>query len=103
MLVSRNANICVTPTRTLKFALCPTRNPNASQWNINCVGSPSIGAHVGHIHFMLFVSISFAFGSQRECSFQWNMGFRILIQTVKNHASHVKLILYSLNCLLGDI
>ena len=38
------------PTRTLKFALPPTRNPNASQWNIGCVGSPGVGAHVGHVH-----------------------------------------------------
>ena len=49
--------------------------PNAWRWNIGCVGSPWIGAHVGHLHFMLFVSISFALGSQREHSLQWNMGF----------------------------
>ena len=59
----------------LKFALPPTRNPNASQWNIGCVGSPGVGAGIGHVHFMLFVSISLAFGIQRKCSFQWNMGF----------------------------
>ena len=28
---------------------------------------------------MLFVSISFALGSQRQRSFQWNMGLRITI------------------------
>ena len=61
------------PTPTLKFALPPTRNPNASQWNIDCVGSPGIGAQVGHV-YMLFVSISFALGSQRKRNFQWNMG-----------------------------
>ena len=63
--------------RTLKFVLPPIRNPNASQWNIGCVGSPGVGARVGHVHFMLFVSISFALGSQRERSFQWNMGFKV--------------------------
>ena len=26
---------------------------------------------------MLFVSISFALGSQHKCSFQWNMGYRV--------------------------
>ena len=31
---------------------------------------------VGHVHFMLFVLITFALGSQREPSFQWNMGLR---------------------------
>ena len=34
----------------------------------------SIGARVGHVHFMLFVSVSFALGSQRKRGFQWNMG-----------------------------
>ena len=37
--------------------------PNASQWNIGCVGSPGIGARVAHVHFMLFVSISFVLGN----------------------------------------
>ena len=58
----------------LKFALPPTQNPNVSRWNIGCVGSHGIGTRVGHVHFMLFVSISFALGSQRKRSFQWNMG-----------------------------
>ena len=53
------------------------RTPNASQWNIGCVGSPGIGACVGHVDFMMFVSISFALGSQHKCSFQWNMGFTL--------------------------
>ena len=39
----------------------PNANSNASRWNIGCVGSPGVGACVGHVHFMLFVSISFAF------------------------------------------
>ena len=56
-------------SKMLKFALPLTRNLNMSQWNIGCVGSPDFGAHVGHVHFVLFVSISFALGSQRECSF----------------------------------
>ena len=47
-----------------------------SQWNIVCAGSPRIGAGVGHVHFMLFVSFSFALGSQCEPSFRWNMGFK---------------------------
>ena len=52
------------PTRILKFALAPTRNPSASQWNIGCVGSQIQNVCVGHVHFMFFVLISFAFGSQ---------------------------------------
>ena len=54
MLVSKSAKICITPTR----------NPNASQWNIGCVGSQTQISHVGHVHFIFFVSISFALGSQ---------------------------------------
>ena len=61
---------------SLKFTLPPTRTPNASQWNIGCVGAPGIGAGTGHTHFMLFVSISFALGGQRKRGFQWNMGSR---------------------------
>ena len=68
----------------LKSALPPTRNPNASQWNIGCVGSPGIGAGAGHVRFMLFVSISFALGSQHECSFQWNMGLTQLLKKCNN-------------------
>ena len=40
--------------------------PNVSQWNIVCVRSPGVGAPVGHVHFMLFVSILFALGCQRK-------------------------------------
>ena len=52
------------PTLMLKFALPPTSTPNASRWNIGSVGSPIGGAGIGHVDFMLFVSISFALVSQ---------------------------------------
>ena len=38
-------------------------NPNANPWNIVWVGY----TRVGHVDFMLFVSFSFALGSQCEC------------------------------------
>ena len=66
----------------LKFALPPTPTPDASRWNIWGVGPSGVGAGVGHVHFRLFVSISFAFGSQRKRSFQWNMGFSSQMQEV---------------------
>ena len=47
------------PKRNLKVVFYPTGNRNASQWNIGCVGSSGVGAGVGHVHFRLFVSISF--------------------------------------------
>ena len=45
------------------------------QWNIGSVGLQTQNSCVGPVHLMLFMSISFAFGSQRKRSFQWNMGF----------------------------
>ena len=63
--------------RNLKVAFYPTRNPNASLWNIGCIGSLALGLCVGHVHFIFFVLISFALGSRRKRSFQWNMGFTI--------------------------
>ena len=35
-------------------ALGTQGEPNESKWNIGCIGSPRIGAHVGHVHFMFF-------------------------------------------------
>ena len=72
------------PMPNLKFALPPMRTPNASQWNIGCVGTPGVGTHVGHVHFILFVSISFALGSQCKRGFQWNMGLRLPLTIKKN-------------------
>ena len=37
-------------TQMLKFALPQTPTPNASQWNIGCVGSPTQNFSVGHVH-----------------------------------------------------
>ena len=72
---TRNLKFAFNPTRNLKFAFYPTRNPHASQWNIGYVGSLVLGLCVGHVHFIFFVFISFALGSRRKRSFQWNMGF----------------------------
>ena len=41
-------------TGDLKFAFDPTRNPNSSQWNKGCVGSPTQNSGVGHVHFTFF-------------------------------------------------
>ena len=63
--------------KTLKFALSPTQTPNANRWNIVYADPLAFGPRVGHVHFMLFVSISFALGTQHKPVFEWNMGFRI--------------------------
>ena len=36
-------------------------SPNASQWNIGCVGSPTQKSCVGYVHFMFLVLISTQF------------------------------------------
>ena len=69
----------------LKFALPPTPTPDASQWNIGGVGPSGVEAGVRHVHFRLFVSISFAFGSQRKRSFQWNMGLNRKIRKLLDY------------------
>ena len=63
------------PTPDLKFAFPPTPTPDASQWNIGCVGSLALGLCVGHVHFIFFVLISFASDTRRKPVFQWNMGY----------------------------
>ena len=70
------------PTRTLKFALHPKPTQNASTWNKGSDGSQTRRAGVGHVDFMLFVSISFALVSQHVLSFQWNMGFSVFVDNV---------------------
>ena len=69
--------------KTLKFALPLTRTPNASQWNIGYVGSPGVGARVGHVHFMLFIFCSLALGTQCEPSFQCNTGLSVTLEMPK--------------------
>ena len=67
------------PTCWYILALPPTPTPDASQWNIGGVGSSGVGAGVGHVHFMLFMSIPFASGTQCKPVFWWNMGFRFYL------------------------
>ena len=50
-----------------KFALPPTPTHNATRWNVGGVGAPTQNSHIGHVDFMLFVSLS---RSQREHNFQ---------------------------------
>ena len=37
--------------KTLKFSFTPTRNPNASQLDVRCVGSQIQNSGIGHVHF----------------------------------------------------
>ena len=71
------------PTMLVSFALGdsnfsrhPTQNPNASRWKIGCVGLQTQNSCVGHVHFILFVSISFALGGQPKHSFSVEYGLK---------------------------
>ena len=79
MLVSKNAKFAVPLTQIFKFALPPTQNPNASQWNIGCVGSQTQNFCVGHVHSTLFVLIPFVLVTQRNpvCSGIWALSLKL--------------------------
>ena len=67
ILALPNAKICV----------FPDANPQRQSVEYRLCWVPTQNTGVGHVHFMFFVYISFAFGAQREPHFKWNMGFRV--------------------------
>ena len=69
-----NAKICVTPDAKPKICVIPDANPRRQSVEYRFRWVPTQNAGIGHVHFMFFVYISFAFGTQREPHFQWNMG-----------------------------
>ena len=73
MLVAKNAK---TPDANLKFA-SPNAKPKRKSVEYRLRWVPNAKFLCWHVHFMLFVSISFAFGSKHKRVFQWNMGLRI--------------------------
>ena len=86
MLVSKKAKICVTPNAKPKIYITPNANSQRESVEyIGYVGSPGIGACIGHVHFMLFASISFALGSQCKRGFQWNMGLTYILYIRVSH------------------
>ena len=54
MLVSKNAKIYVFLNAKPKICVAPVQNPNASQWNMGCVGLQTQHFHVGNVHFNSF-------------------------------------------------
>ena len=65
--------ICVLPDAKPKICVLPDTKPKRKpvEYRLHWVLMQNSG--VGQVHFMFFVLISFALGSQREPSFQWNM------------------------------
>ena len=56
-----------------------TQNPQRESVEYRLRGYQMQNLRIGHVHFMLSVSISFVLGSQRKPSFQWNMGLKVLL------------------------
>ena len=78
-LLGANSNplICVLPGAKPKICVLPDVKPKRKpvEYRLHWVQTQNSG--VGHVHFMIFVLILFAFGSQFEPSFQWNMGLKV--------------------------
>ena len=74
------------PTRSPFYPTQPPINltrPQREQVEYSSRWAREGWVHIGHVDFMLFVSISFvsipfALGSQRESSFWWNMGLKAI-------------------------
>ena len=60
MLVSKSAKICVIPNAKAKICI----TPKANRWSTDCIG---------HVHFMLCMSISVALDTQGKPVFEWKM------------------------------
>ena len=65
---------CQTPDANPKICVFPDANPRRQPVEYRLRWVPKQNAGVGHVHFMFFVYVSFAFGGQCEPHFQWNMG-----------------------------
>ena len=75
----KNVKICVsrrqTPDAKPKICVSPDAKPRRQPVEYRWRWVLALGLCVGHVHFIFFVLISFALGSRRRPSFQWNMGF----------------------------
>ena len=56
------------------ICILPDAKPKCKPVEYRLCWVPTQNSGVGHVHFMFFVLILFALGSQRKPSFQWNMG-----------------------------
>ena len=77
-----NANplICILADAKPKICVLADAKPKRKPVEYRLCWVPTQNSGVGHVHFMFFVLISFVLGSQREPSFQWNMGLTVLIR-----------------------
>ena len=75
ILALPNAKICVTPDTKPKICVTPDANPRRQSVEYRWRWVPNAKflrwACTFHVHFMLFMSISCASGTQRKLVFQW--------------------------------
>ena len=90
-----NPLICVLPDAQPKICVLPDAKPKHKPVEYRLHWVPTQNSGVYHVHFMFFVLISFALGSQREPSFQWNMG---LYLSNGGRCSHLMILLGLLTC-----
>ena len=67
---------CVLPDAKPKSCVLPDANPRRQPVEYRWRWVLALGLCVGHVHFIFFVLISFAFCSRRKPVFRWNMGFK---------------------------
>ena len=79
------------PTRNLKVVFYPTQNPNASQWNIGCVGCQRKIFASGMYISCFLCRFHLRQAQQRKPVFRWNMGFTV-VGNVFNYLNFVKVI-----------
>ena len=68
MLVSKNAKICVTLNENFKICVSLNAKPQRKsvEYKLRWVPNANFLRWPGHVHFILFVLISFVLASQRE-------------------------------------
>ena len=78
---------------TLIFVLSPTPNPNASQWNIVCVGFSAFG-----LALAMYISYFLCpFHLRRVVYFRWNMGLNIGLNDLLENIIIYNKIIYDYN------
>ena len=66
----------ILPDAKPKICVLPDAKPKCKLVEYRLRWVPGVGSLCWHVHFIFFVLISFALGSRRKRSFQWNMGFK---------------------------
>ena len=69
MLVSKIANICITPNMNDEICVSPNANPQCEQVEYRSHRVPNAKFRIGHVDFLLFVLISFMLVTQHRVEY----------------------------------